>query len=183
MVFIHLRGGRTKFTSNKKERILHISGINMDAVKKYLTSPFTRTPNKKQSSFGNNLVVLDGIRGLAVLIVVASHTGAFGMRGQGSLGVLLFFFLSGFLLMLPFSTSPEKMINFTTVSRYFLNRTLRIVPLYIIAVFIMSILLHENYTWYLWNISFIKGWNHLWSVAEEMRFYLLLPIVILLLSL
>ena len=30
-------------------------------------------------------------------------------------------------------------------------------------------------------MSFIKGWNHFWSVAEEARFYLLFPLVMLLL--
>ena len=40
---------------------------------------------------------LDGIRALAVLIVIGFHEGASGLRG-GFLGVDIFFVLSGFLI-------------------------------------------------------------------------------------
>ena len=40
----------------------------------------------KQPSAGRNLDALDGIRGLAVLIVVASHTGGFHLKWQGGVG-------------------------------------------------------------------------------------------------
>ncbi len=39
-------------------------------------------------------------------------------------------------------------------------------------------LLGENLNWFLVNAVFLKGWNHLWSVAEEVRFYLLFPLAI-----
>ena len=50
------------------------------------------------------LPVLNGIRGLAVAIVFASHasniyfSGAIAGWGGGQLGVMLFFLLSGFLM-------------------------------------------------------------------------------------
>lgn len=63
---------------------------NYTKIIKYLASPYTDV-NLKISTHGANLPILDGVRGLAVLIVLASHTSAFCMYGQGSLGVLLFF--------------------------------------------------------------------------------------------
>ena len=53
---------------------------------------------------------LDGLRGLAVLMVFLSHTSLSGHRalpfvnfaGTGKMGVFLFFILSSFLLTYPF---------------------------------------------------------------------------------
>ena len=70
--------------------MLHSSAI-FKQITNYVLSPFSDVYSKR-SSTGKSIVVLDGIRGLAVLIVLASHTNSFGMHGQGSLGVLLFFF-------------------------------------------------------------------------------------------
>ncbi len=143
----------------------------------YLASPFSDV-KLKTSTYGKNIPVLDGIRGLAVLIVLASHTNAFCMYAQGSLGVLLFFFLSGFVLIIPFYEKPNTIFQKNTFLKYCLNRAFRIIPAYIVIVGATAIIQHKGYEWYLWNISFIKGWNHFWSVAEEVRFYLLFPVVI-----
>lgn len=148
----------------------------------YLLSPFTDL-NKKRSTHGDSLYVLDGLRGLAVLIVLMSHSAAFGMHGQGSLGVLLFFFLSGFVLTLPYAETPGNLLNKNELFRFASNRFLRIVPVYLVAVAAITIASDSGLGWFLYNASFIKGWNHLWSVAEEVRFYLLFPFVIALLAL
>ena len=150
----------------------------MNKVIQYLFSPFTDVKHKK-STHGITIPVLDGIRGLAVLIVLASHTNAFCMYGQGSIGVLLFFFLSGFVLIIPFYDNPEGVFHPGVLKKYFLNRVFRIVPAYVIIVGATAIIQNTGYEWYLWNISFLKGWNHFWSVAEEVRFYLLLPLIVI----
>ena len=42
---------------------------------------------------------LDGLRGVAILIVLAAHTGVHGFAdGGGGAGVTLFFVLSGYLI-------------------------------------------------------------------------------------
>ncbi len=89
--------------------------------------------DRKRSTYGDRLFVLDGIRGVAVLIVIASHTSAFGMRGHGSLGVLLFFFLSGFVLTLPYADEPRRLLSGTELYRFTASRVLRIVPIYLVA--------------------------------------------------
>jgi peptidoglycan/LPS O-acetylase OafA/YrhL len=143
----------------------------------HLLCPFLDVKQKK-STKGINIPVLDGIRGLAVLIVVSSHTTAFCMYGQGSIGVLLFFFLSGFVLIIPFSNNPKLLFQRHELLKYFLNRAFRIIPAYFVIVGGTALILHTSYEWFLWNMSFIKGWNHLWSVAEEVRFYFILPFII-----
>jgi len=143
----------------------------------YLALPFTE-PNRKQSSHGESLLVLDGLRGLAVLVVIASHTSAFGMYGQGSLGVLMFFFLSGFVLTVPYANDPARLFRGNELFRFSANRVLRIVPIYVVSVVFIAWLLEANFNWILAHVVFYKGWNHLWSVAEEARFYLLFPIVV-----
>ncbi len=148
---------------------------------KFLLSPINDVKHK-QSSLGFSYLELDGLRGIAVLIVLMSHTSAFGMYGQGSLGVLLFFFLSGLVLTLPYVDEPSTLRNRSAITKYFLNRILRIVPAYWGACLIIYLWMSAPLDWLLWNISFIKGWNHFWSVAEEVRFYLLFPFVVVLLS-
>lgn len=149
----------------------------MNKIITHLLCPFSDVKEKK-STKGINIPVLDGIRGLAVLIVVSSHATAFCMYGQGSIGVLLFFFLSGFVLIIPFSNNPKLLFQYHELLKYFLNRAFRIIPAYFVIVGAMALIFHTGYEWFLWNMSFIKGWNHLWSVAEEVRFYFLLPLVI-----
>jgi peptidoglycan/LPS O-acetylase OafA/YrhL len=160
---------------------MHQIKITMGKIKEYLLSPFNDV-YEKHSSTGSNIAVLDGIRGLAVLIVLTSHTHSFGMYGQGSLGVLLFFFLSGYVLSVPFTEEPRKILLLKTIRNFIINRILRIVPLYTVIVAITAILLKYDFIWYVSHISFIKGWKHFWSVAEEARFYILFPAVILLLA-
>ena len=43
----------------------------------------------------------DGLRFLASMTVVASHTAALGLYGQGGVMVSLFFVLSGFFMAMP----------------------------------------------------------------------------------
>ena len=104
----------------------------MNKIVSYLLSPYIDV-NSKRSTKGDNLEILDGIRGFAVLIVLASHTSAFFMYAQGSLGVFLFFFLSGIVLSIPYISS-SKILDIKETSLYFVNRVCRIVPLYVVMV-------------------------------------------------
>jgi len=130
----------------------------------YILSPFTDIRHRA-SSYGDNLPALDGVRGLAVLIVLMSHTSSFGMYGQGSLGVLLFFFLSGFVLSIPFAENPRLIRSRKSLIKYFSNRALRIVPIFWIACILIYFYTKSPLEWLLWNISFVTGWGHFWSVA------------------
>jgi len=145
---------------------------------------------------------LDGLRGLAILLVIVYHNfGFINYFFFGWLGVDLFFVLSGFLItdiLLNTAGRPDYLRNFYT------RRLLRIFPLYYLALllfmYIIPALTHsfpagyyrENQCWmwtYLQNWLYIfkpagetTGLHHLWSLAVEEQFYLLWPLIIILLK-
>ncbi|MDP4198217.1 MAG: acyltransferase [Bacteroidota bacterium] len=149
---------------------------------------------------------LDGLRGLAVLMVL-SHHFVLGYSASGRVhallghltlfmwsGVDLFFVLSGFLIsgiLLDAKAQPKYFRTF------YARRVLRIFPLYYGAVFAIFVLLpllgmdavnsRSIYYWtYLTNVDVaLHGWpnqiiSHFWSLAIEEQFYLLWPLVIFL---
>lgn len=145
---------------------------------------------------------LDGLRGLAILLVIIYHNfGFINYFFFGWLGVDLFFVLSGFLItaiLLNTAGQPDFLKNFYT------RRFLRIFPLYYLAlllfIYLIPALTHafpadyyrDNQLWmwtYLQNWLYIfkpagetTGLHHLWSLAVEEQFYLLWPLIILLLK-
>ncbi len=70
-------------------------------------SPFRDIVDKRPSE-GPNVAPLDGIRGVALLIVVASHTHGLGLQEHGAVGVWLFFCPSAFLLTSSLAAHPER---------------------------------------------------------------------------
>ena len=144
---------------------------------------------------------LDGLRGVAILLVIIYHNFNFINQSQfGWLGVDLFFVLSGFLIttiLLNDAGSPHFLKNF------FIRRILRIFPLYFLCLIIFLILfpflgLYKKELsffianqWWLW--TYLQNWlyslfltddakmlTHLWSLAVEEQFYLIWPFIILL---
>jgi peptidoglycan/LPS O-acetylase OafA/YrhL len=161
---------------------------------------------------GGRLAPLDGVRGLAILIVVI-HNVAFVLRpstlyplklvsavtATGWIGVQLFFVLSGFLItgiLLQTRTGQGYFRNF------YIRRTLRIFPLYyafLIGALVLfplvadpgwTAIARKNQWWYWtytsnWSSPFghvIPGLSHFWSLAVEEQFYLLWPLIVWLLS-
>ena len=161
---------------------------------------------------GVRIPALDGVRGLAILIVLihnaswvlASSTSlpmklVIATTSTGWIGVQLFFVLSGFLItsiLLDTRESPHYLRNF------YIRRVLRIFPLYYAFLFVALVIAprfadpgwaavaREN-QWWLWTFTFnwgaplghsILGLPHLWSLAVEEQFYLFWPFLVLLLS-
>jgi peptidoglycan/LPS O-acetylase OafA/YrhL len=127
---------------------------------------------------------LNTLRGLAALIVFITHfsditnwlDGLLG-GGSGAYGVMLFFLLSGFLMSYLYL---EKDFNKSNVTRYFLARAGKVLPLYLVVVlgsYFFS--LTENN--FLYNIPdlntlishllFLRGESVLWSIPPEIQFY------------
>ena len=126
----------------------------------------------------------------------------FALKQNGALGVNLFFVLSGFLItyLLTKEKDVYKRIN---IPFFYLRRILRIWPLYysivLIGFFLFPVvksLLHQNvhetatlpyYTFFISNFELInKGFadsiilNVLWSVGIEEQFYIVWPIILML---
>ena len=123
---------------------MHVSASGVLAGFKKKLLYFWTDTHYKQPSSGANIAVLDGIRGLAVLTVIASHTAAFGMYGQGALGVWLFFVLSGFLLSMPFCRKPELILDKKYVFFFYRRRILRIIPMYYFYIIVIMTLYYQR---------------------------------------
>jgi len=147
---------------------------------------------------------LESLRGWAILLVVVFH--CFGLLysnshlglgdnsalvvrliAAGNTGVTLFFVLSGFLLALPF-LRDHRNGQTTKLSEFYLNRVIRIIPVYYLAVLVAWIVT-SNTTATLSAMVFIPvGFDMFpfsvpwWSLSTEMQFYLLLPWVMLALT-
>ncbi|VXB99478.1 acyltransferase [Aeromicrobium sp. 9AM] len=148
---------------------------------------------------------LDSLRAIASIAVVATHTCFWaGVYGNGTLGsamqrlevgVAVFFVLSGFLLSYPFVTQLRTGRRHDSTRRYFWKRSLRILPVYWVAVVAALVLLPANHSlgvsrWldnlllidlYL-NPALPHGLTQMWSLSTEVAFYLVLPLLMWLLT-
>jgi peptidoglycan/LPS O-acetylase OafA/YrhL len=143
---------------------------------------------------------LDGLRAIAVLAVVVSHSFdevRDGWAAYGSFGVHLFFVLSGFLITgilldarRDASTSGAPIAG--VFRAFYERRALRIMPLYFATIAVGTIIGVQGMREHLgWNLLYVSNWRialdghwgsvtHVWSLAVEEQFYLLWPLVVLL---
>lgn len=145
--------------------------------------------------------ILDTLRAVGALAVLTTHTsfqtGEYLGNGVGGtllarldVGVAIFFVLSGFLLSRPHLVRAALDIAPPGVGRYYEKRLLRIMPVYLITVaialsvvpgnspgnvtqWISSALLADSF----WLTTLPHGLTHMWSVAVEASFYLILPLL------
>lgn len=138
---------------------------------------------------------LDGIRAIAALWVFATHAtymqlmpSILNFRGAGRAGVVLFFFLSAFLISEPFLRNPEKALSGRAWTTYGLRRLFRIVPLYfvvLLALFCAAIdpfnqpAFNANAELLALHLTFQEGLSLFWTIVVEMRFYVVLPLLMI----
>lgn len=169
-------------------------------------------PESPQSALPAHLPALDGLRGIAILLVMVHmftllepHPGLvayvyYKFNYVGWTGVQLFFVLSGFLItgILLDSRASENYYR-----SFFARRALRIFPLYFAVLTVAFVLVpmfgtvppaiardQPNQLWlwtYMENWAGILGFGsrafpHFWSLAVEEQFYLLWPFLIYRLS-
>jgi peptidoglycan/LPS O-acetylase OafA/YrhL len=141
---------------------------------------------------------LDGLRGLAILLVLTDHGGLLG-DGFGFIGVNTFFVLSGFLItcLLVLEYQANHSIKLTY---FYLRRALRLLPalLAMLAAFLvyagitmsgrkMDESLHEAFwaLFYSTNLAKLFEWGptlqlaHTWSLSLEEQFYFCWPTLLL----
>jgi peptidoglycan/LPS O-acetylase OafA/YrhL len=153
-----------------------------------------------QTHRSHTVASLDGLRGIAILAVLALHAGVPGMR-MGGYGVDLFFALSGFLIttLLCEEWNRDGRID---LKAFWVRRCLRLMPVYwlfvtlvLCAMAIADVPFHPIRGWtsdlyrasiygYFVNYAPVRGlWEHqeilgiLWSLAVEEQFYFAWPFV------
>lgn len=153
---------------------------------------------------GHRFPVLDTLRFVGALAVLTTHTafwagsytahGAWGtVLARLDVGVAIFFVLSGFLLSRPWIVAAVRQVPRPPVGRYYWKRALRILPVYLVTAVIALSLIPENddlgpgawaRTLLLADIYLDKGppdgLTQMWSLATELAFYLVLPLLMLL---
>jgi peptidoglycan/LPS O-acetylase OafA/YrhL len=148
---------------------------------------------------------LDGVRGLAILLVMIHHytflpkalplldLGVYSVSKLGWSGVDLFFVLSGYLIT---SILLEYKDDAKYYSAFYGRRILRILPLYYVVVALTFYVLPRfvrlgeiigSPLWYWFHLSNIhiglnqfshKSLDVAWSLAIEEQFYLIWPLVV-----
>ncbi len=145
---------------------------------------------------------LEGLRGVAVFLVLVSHFVLIKKFPQynflffGFIGVNLFFVLSGFLITEILLRDIEKKKRPGEILKsFYIKRTLRIFPIYYLSILIIALFNvnggRDNASWaffYALNIKDIwfgsvnEIMTHLWSLCVEEQFYLIWPLMIILIS-
>lgn len=141
------------------------------------------TPNNTHPP-SSQILSLNAVRGLAALLVVVSHLPEqaglhFGPIHEGSLGVMVFFTLSGFLMGYLYLTKPA---SWHEVSRYAIARFSRIAPPYLMVVlasFLIYTLVDPKFPYaigthnFLRHLLFSGNVSVFWSIPPEVQFYAL----------
>jgi peptidoglycan/LPS O-acetylase OafA/YrhL len=149
---------------------------------------------------GSYFPSLNGIRGIAILMVVVDHLKLssntyYHAVFNGRAGVLIFFVLSGFLITT--LCLKEKVITKDiSLKNFYIRRALRILPvafLYLIAIVILNLVfkLDVSYISVLGAAFFLMDFTsifrryyfswytgHYWSLAVEEQFYLVVPFIL-----
>ena len=127
---------------------------------------------------------LDGLRGLAVLLVLLSHASNRGhdvlpgldARGVGRSGVFLFFVLSSYLLtsqVLGRLDAGERV----GWGRFAARRFLRVMPAYALCLGVYVALGAMDAGVALRHVALVRSEAHFWTIPVEVLFYLSLPLI------
>lgn len=123
----------------------------------------------------------DGLRVFAMLVIIASHTAALGMYGQGSVAVNMFFVLSGFFCVRPMTADGEEQFaDAYGWLKFYVLRIARIIPVYWIILLLfywISDTAVPDSTALLQNMFFVNTYGHLWYLQHEMVCYLAAPFI------
>ncbi|HVA32825.1 MAG TPA: acyltransferase [Candidatus Baltobacteraceae bacterium] len=145
-----------------------------------------------------HLDAIDGLRGIAIALVVAYHSwlvygyAAGALSQAGFLGVELFFALSGFCMFFPFARARLLGKPAPSWSLYAYRRAIKIVPSYVIALTAFAALyaqrdgLEHTAFAYATHLLFLHPFfagdfqaisGPLWTIGVEVQFYLIFPLV------
>jgi peptidoglycan/LPS O-acetylase OafA/YrhL len=154
---------------------------------------------------GARILGFDGLRAIAFTLVFFSHKVTFADAGPfGHVGVWLFFVLSGFLITRILADERSRIEQghstiWACTRRFYIRRAARIFPAYYLllaVIAVISLFVQVDYFGPVAKIAYVtfttnllvevRGYwagdfGHLWSLAVEAQFYLILAPLILLL--
>lgn len=134
---------------------------------------------------------LDGLRGVAILLVLAFHLG---LLPGGFLGVDVFFVLSGFLIT-SLLLEEWQSSGAICLKQFYLRRALRLLPAFLVLLLLCGLSIpwlpsaQERWArcreiavaacylsnWHMLHQTYMPTLDHTWSLAVEEQFYLLWP--------
>jgi peptidoglycan/LPS O-acetylase OafA/YrhL len=162
-------------------------------------------PSAADKAFPSRIPSLDGIRAVAILLVVFAHLcGTRGFLPEATLaytgdlgrrGVQIFFVLSGFLIT-SLLISELRGTGWISLKAFYIRRAFRIMPAaycYIGAMLVLTLLgvlpisargmiAASTYTINYWGAGRTWYLGHLWSLSVEEQFYFAWPSVLALLG-
>jgi peptidoglycan/LPS O-acetylase OafA/YrhL len=148
---------------------------------------------------------IDGLRAVAVTVVILFHAGIAGFEG-GFLGVDVFFVISGFLISTILMHEVES--DRFSLTRFYERRARRILPALFVMMAVVTVaataalmpddlmrfgrslvavplfasnVLFRRESGYFAPVNELKPLLHTWSLAVEEQFYLLFPLLLILL--
>lgn len=167
------------------------------------TDPLNTPPGPRHghpASPGHNLS-LEGLRAVAALGIVVTHVGfQTGLDPASHVGavvarfdffVAVFYALSAFVLWRAYGPRTRRLATAPGAGKYLAARAARILPAYLVLVAAVIVLLPEATAMTLPQIltnltltqiyipnGLVAGLTHLWSLAVEVAFYLVLPVIV-----
>ena len=181
-----------------------ISALLPSSVRSEVVSAFDTPLERLSRIHPNGSLALDQWRGLALILVLISHGFFFTNRvnGAGRIGVNLFFFISGILSFRSLHDRGGR-TGWRQTSSFWYRRLKRLYPALVAFTFIMLIAViylqripdlppFSDLASYLralpWVLTYSVNYmpkhprvlGHLWSLAVEMQFYLIAPLIYLL---
>ncbi|WP_053976407.1 acyltransferase family protein [Mangrovimonas xylaniphaga] len=140
-----------------------------------------------------HLKALDGLRGIAVLFVLLSHSSNANLfffdflnfQRIGKVGVYLFFVLSAYLLDRQIALAFMKnKVSSNYWKNYCFRRFLRIYPLFFVALLLYGLLTIIGFRTVIdqiWDIPkhllLLSGESVFWSIPVEFKYYLISPLL------
>lgn len=148
----------------------------------------------------NKIRYLDGLRGVAILLVFMIHAGGWGLRSLGGIGnsiadhgkygVTIFFVASAYVICL--SASKAFGGEDYNWKAFYVRRFFRIAPMYFLTL-VVSILMRQPDAWppatsiishfTFLNVLYPRYANDIlsveWSIAVEVGFYVIFPLIVM----
>ena len=164
--------------------------------------PLPVGPARQPAAAPQRIEGLDGLRALSIVIVLLGHAARgvaapqwlWPLRDLGTLGVYLFFSISGFIITLLMLRERQRRGR-VSLKAFWERRALRILPPFAaacagIAAVATAGLIDWHWSSFLGALTFSKNtalfkgdwfFGHFWSLSMEEQFYLFWPLLFLLL--